>query len=214
MLAKDGYVVASVEYRLSNVATFPAQIEDCKAAIRWLRANAEKYQLDPNRIGAFGRSAGGHLVALLGTCGDYKEWDKVGGNFDQPSNVQAVCDWFGPTNLATHPPVVARLDGKDSLKMLFGVDDLKDVPDQVANASPINHIHAGDPPFLIMHGDADNAVPIEQSESFADALKKANVDVAYKVVKVQGTGHGFPGVDLNKLIEGDVRPFFDRCLKQ
>src|SRR5262249_12029455 len=94
-LAMAGFVVASVEYRLSGEAQFPAQIEDCKAAIRWLRANAEKHHIDPHRVGVWGGSAGGHLVALLGTAGDQKTWD-VGENTDQSSRVQAVCDYFGP----------------------------------------------------------------------------------------------------------------------
>src|SRR5437868_4772034 len=92
-----GYAVASINYRLSGHAPFPAQIEDCKAAIRWLRAHAKEYNLDPKRFGVWGSSAGGHLVALLGTSGDVKEFD-VGANLDQSSRVQAVCDYFGPTD--------------------------------------------------------------------------------------------------------------------
>ena len=94
-----GYAVASINYRLSNQAKFPAQIEDCKAAVRFLRANAKKYNLDPDRFGAWGASAGGHLVALLGTTGDVKELEGDGRNKEVSSRVQAVCDWFGPTDL-------------------------------------------------------------------------------------------------------------------
>jgi hypothetical protein len=92
-----GYAVASINYRLSGHAVFPAQIEDCKAAIRWLRAHAKEYGLDAKRFGVWGSSAGGHLVALLGTSGDVKEFD-VGANLDQSSRVQAVCDYYGPTD--------------------------------------------------------------------------------------------------------------------
>ena len=95
-----GYAVASINYRLSQHAVFPAQIEDCKAAIRWLRANAAKYHLDPDHIGVWGASAGGHLVALLGTTGGVKELEGQGGNLDQSSRVQCVVDWFGPSDLA------------------------------------------------------------------------------------------------------------------
>ena len=94
-----GYAVAAINYRLSQHAKFPAQIEDCKAAIRWLRANAKTYNLDPDHIGVWGASAGGHLVALLGTSGDVKELEGKEGNTDQSSRVQAVVDWFGPTDL-------------------------------------------------------------------------------------------------------------------
>jgi acetyl esterase/lipase len=99
-LLDGGFAVASVTYRFSQHAKFPAQIEDCKAAIRWLRAHAKELNFDPDRIGAWGSSAGGHLVALLGTTGDEKDWDK-GENLDQSSKVQAVVDWFGPSNLLT-----------------------------------------------------------------------------------------------------------------
>ena len=99
--AAKGYAVASINYRLSQHAIFPAQIEDCKAAIRWLRANAAKYNLDPDHIGVWGASAGGHLVALLGTTAGVKELEGQGGNLDQSSRVQCVVDWFGPTDLTT-----------------------------------------------------------------------------------------------------------------
>jgi acetyl esterase/lipase len=99
-LLKEGFALASINYRLSQEAVFPAQIEDCKAAIRFLRAKSAEYEIDPARIGVFGSSAGGHLVALLGVSADKKEWE-VGENLNQVSQVQAVCDWFGPTNLLT-----------------------------------------------------------------------------------------------------------------
>ena len=99
--ATKGYAVASINYRLSQHAVFPAQIEDCKAAIRWLRANAAKYGLDPDHIGVWGASAGGHLVAMLGTTGGVKEFEGTGGNLDQSSRVQCVVDWFGPSDLPT-----------------------------------------------------------------------------------------------------------------
>jgi dienelactone hydrolase len=105
------YAVANINYRLSQHAVFPAQIEDCKTAIRWLRANAKKFGLDPDHIGAWGPSAGGHLVALLGTTGGVKELEGTGGNLDQSSRVQCIVDWFGPTDLAT---MGGRYDEPDS----------------------------------------------------------------------------------------------------
>src|SRR5262249_59688217 len=103
-LVSRGYVVASINYRLSQHAVFPAQIEDCKAAIRWLRANATKYHYDPDQIGVWGASAGGHLVALLGTTGGMKELEGKDGNLDQSSRVQAVVDWYGPSDFRKMGP--------------------------------------------------------------------------------------------------------------
>ena len=103
-LATKGYAVASVNYRLSQHAVFPAQIEDCKAAIRWLRANAAKYHIDADHIGVWGGSAGGHLVALLGTTGGVKDLEGNGGHLDQSSRVQCVVDWFGPTDFVELGP--------------------------------------------------------------------------------------------------------------
>ena len=102
--AAKGYAVAAINYRFSQHAIFPAQIQDCKAAIRWLRANAQKYGLDSDHFGAWGSSAGGHLVALLGTTAGVKELEGPGGNADQSSRVQAVVDWYGPTDLLVGRP--------------------------------------------------------------------------------------------------------------
>jgi len=106
---RDGYAVASINYRLSQHAIFPAQIQDCKAAIRWLRANADRYGIDPNRIGAWGPSAGGHLVALLGTAGDVNDFE-VGPNPGISSRVQAVCDFFGPTDFTKMSSFASTMD--------------------------------------------------------------------------------------------------------
>ena len=188
-LAAKGYAVASVDYRLSQHAVFPAQIEDCKAAIRWLRANAARYHLDPVRIGAWGASAGGHLVALLGTTGNVKELEGNGENLDQSSRVQCVVDWFGRADLTTassqnNPDVTA------SVSQLLGgpVDENKD---KAAKASPMTYVAKSAAPFLIMHGDKDQRVPLKQSELLAGALKKAGGEVTLQVV--EGAGHGGPG---------------------
>ncbi len=212
LLAK-GYASASINYRLTGVASFPAQIHDCKAAIRWLRANAEKYDLDPKRIGVWGASAGGHLAALLGTSGGSKVVEgKVGGNLDKSSRVQAVCDFFGPTDLlalAKHFKV-AKDAGTDSLlTKLFGGAPEKHFG-LVRLANPINFVSDDDPPFLIVHGDKDRLVPLSQSKLLHEALKESKVSSTLHVVK--GGRHG-PGVFVPEVLKM-VGEFFDKHLKQ
>jgi acetyl esterase/lipase len=175
-----GYAVASMNYRFSQHAIFPAQINDCKAAVRWLRANAQKYGLDADHIGAWGASAGGHLVALLGTTGGVRDLEGPGGNEDQSSRVQAVVDWYGPTDFLT-------AGKKDTRTNLLGGDPQEN-KDKARRASPMTYVSKEAAPFLIMHGDADQTVPIAQSETFAAALKAAGADVTYVVVK--GGHHG------------------------
>jgi acetyl esterase/lipase len=212
-LVSDGYAVASVEYRLSQAATFPAQIEDCKGAIRWLRANAAKYDLDPKHVGAWGSSAGGHLVALLGTSGDVAELEgTVGGNLDQSSRVQAVCDWFGPTDFTqiaaqSLPTSLLDHDAPDSPEARLIGGPIQKNKDKAARANPITYITADDPPFLIMHGDQDNLVPLGQSELLLAALQQAGVPATLHTIK--GAGHGFGSPEQFRM----VRQFFDQQLK-
>jgi acetyl esterase/lipase len=194
-----GYAVASINYRLSQHAVFPAQIEDCKAAIRWLRANAAKYQIDPNRIGVWGASAGGHLVAMLGVTGSVKELEGTGGNLDQSSHVQCVVDWFGPSNLLTMAGSHNN-PGSPESRLIGG--PVQDNKEKARKASPVTYVGKNAAPFLIMHGDQDNVVPPGQSDELAAALKKAGVEVTLQVV--QGNGHGGPGfgnLENRKLIE-------------
>jgi acetyl esterase/lipase len=182
---RHGFALASINYRLSQDAIFPAQLIDCKAAIRWLRAHATQNGIDPNRIGVWGASAGGHLVALLGTTGDVKEFD-TGENTNVSSRVQAVCDWFGPTDFTSNlnhgdtEQVEARLIGGPISQNL----------QKVQRANPIHYITRDDPPFLIVHGDKDPVVPLQQSQLLADALKKSGNEVTFHVVP--GGGHGGP----------------------
>ncbi len=197
-------------YRLSGEARFPAQITDCKAAIRFLRAHAEDYGIDPKRIGGWGGSAGGHLVALLGTTAGVKELEGDAGNPSQSSAVQAVCDFFGPTNLTPQsgwtktPPQVAQLLG----------GEVTDKPEFAKLASPVKFVDAKDPPFLIIHGEQDRLVPIAQSEQLYEALRKAGVDATF--VRVKNAAHGFVGKNISPTlaeIDSQVLAFFDKKLK-
>ena len=199
-----GYAVASLNYRISSQATFPAQIEDCKAAIRWLRAHAKEYNLDPNRFGAWGSSAGGHLVALLGTSSDAKAFD-VGANLDQSSRVQAVCDYYGPTDFSAI--VTTPVANAAESKLLGG--PIAENQDKAKRANPITFVSRDNPPFLIVHGDKDSTVPINQSQLLFDALKQAGVSVRFHTVKGAGHGRGFNGPE----IEPMVGAFFEKYLK-
>ncbi|TWU36062.1 alpha/beta hydrolase fold domain-containing protein [Novipirellula artificiosorum] len=208
----QGYAVASIGYRLSDQANFPAQIEDCKAAIRWLRAHADEYNLDRNRFGVWGSSAGGHLAALVGSSGDIEEFD-VGENRDQSSGVQAVCDYYGPTdfNVFVTTPRYERHAQADSpeAKLIGGA--VLENPEQVRRVNPITYVSQDDPPFLIVHGDQDGTVPLNQSELLFNALKKAGVSVHFHTI--HGAGHG--GAAFNEQGVADrVRNFFEQTLKQ
>ncbi len=186
-----GYAVASLNYRLSQHAIFPAQIEDVKSAVRWLRANARIYHLDPDRFGAWGELAGGHLAAMLGTAGGVREFD-VGENLHVSSRVQVVVDYFGPTDFLQ----------MDSQRLPGGmVHDLPESPEselvggpiqehkeRVAMANPVTYVGGDAPPFLIIHGDRDPLVPYQQSVLLRDALEGAGVEVEFYTVK--GEGHG------------------------
>jgi acetyl esterase/lipase len=212
-LLSEGYAVASINYRLSQHATFPAQIEDCKAAIRWLRSNAAKYGYDGNRIGVWGASAGGHLVALLGVTGDVKDFDK-GENLKVSSRVQAVCDFFGPTDLTKmNEQAGARgrmdHDAPDSPESQLVGGPVQQNKAKAARANPINHISQGDAPFLILHGDQDSLVPIRQSELLHAALTQAKVNSTFHVVK--GVGHGGPAFEAPEVREM-VKEFFGKHL--
>lgn len=199
-LLKRGYAVASINYRLSQEAKYPAQIEDCKAAVRFLRANAKKYDLDPDHFGVFGESAGGHLVALLGTTGGVKELEGDGPNKDVSDAVQAVVDWYGPTDMLKmkeqakeQPDIKPAFDADAAagpVGKLFGgpVQDHKELAEK---ANPIHYITKDAAPFLIMHGDKDNLVPLGQSRILDEALKAAKVESTLVVVK--DNGHGGPG---------------------
>lgn len=207
-----GFAVASVNYRLSHQAVFPAQIEDCKAAVRWLRAHAAEYHLDPNRFGAWGASAGGHLVALLGTSGGVKEFDR-GENLEVSSRVQAVVDFFGPTDLLTMgaqvgPESRMKHDAPDSPEAMLIGGAVQENREKARRASPITFAGKDAPPMLLVHGDADPLVPWKQSEDLCAALKKAGANATLYIVKGGGHGDKF-GPDVAQQVD----QFFAKYLK-
>lgn len=175
-LQKAGFLVVSVNYRLAPEYVFPAMIEDVKCAVRSLRAHADEYNLDPNRIGVWGGSAGGHLVALLGTSDESAGFD-VGEYLEYSSRVQAVVDMFGPTDLT-----VQFEGGYEGASRVFDGFD-------ATLASPVTYVTADDPPFLILHGEKDALVPIEQSEILLAALQ--SVGVPAELVPVVNANHSF-----------------------
>lgn len=207
-LIEHGIAVASIDYRLTDVAMWPAQINDCYAAVRWVRDNADKYRLDGDHIAAWGTSAGGHLVALMGT----RPFD---GHEKTSSRVQAVCDWFGPSELMTMPPnnvgngrTAEDVANSNGAKLLGAT--VREVPKLAADASGIDHVSSDDPAFLIMHGDKDPGVPIEQSRKLHARLVNAGVSSRLHVVK--GAGHGgkqFSTTESRSI----VARFFKRTLK-
>ncbi|MEL6107159.1 MAG: alpha/beta hydrolase fold domain-containing protein [Planctomycetota bacterium] len=212
-----GYALVDVEYRLSGEAIFPAQIQDCKAAIRWVRANSARYGLNPDRIGVIGSSAGGHLAAMLGTS-DAKEFETQS-NAGHSSRVQAVCDLWGPTDLLQmddHRLPGSRLthNAADSPESLLVGGPIQSEPYRslAAKANPITYIPGRSlPPFLIIHGEGDLLVPPHQSELLRDALVKNGTDVTLRLVR---GGHGLRGGDLNqRALVNLAVAFFDQHLK-
>jgi acetyl esterase/lipase len=208
-LLARGYLVAAVNYRLAPRYKFPAMIEDVKCAVRFLRANAERFSINPEKIGAWGGSAGGHLVALLGTADATAGWD-VGQYLEQSSRVQAVVDMYGPTDLT----VLFEGANPRLMEQVFGTSDRNS--ETLQKASPVNWVSSDDPPFLILHGERDPLVPVSQSQIFYEKLRAAGVPATFVIVK--NAGHGFAPLggpispsrqELTKMIAD----FFDQYLK-
>jgi acetyl esterase/lipase len=198
-LARRGYTTFSIDYRLAPADIFPANIIDVKCAVRHIRANAKDYNIDPNRIGAWGASAGGHLVALLGTADASAGWD-VGQYTDQSSRVNVVVDMYGVSDFTTEY-VVGNVRGLD--RMAFGASSPTDPI--LAQASPINYITPDDPPFLLLHGDMDPVIPYTQSVVFNDRLQAAGVPSS--LIIVHNGGHGF------NAIGGPISPTYAEIAK-
>jgi acetyl esterase/lipase len=194
-LVSKGFAVASIQYRFSKDALWPAQSYDCKAAIRFLRANAAKYNFDPNRFAVGGDSSGGHLAAFIGTSGDVKEMEGDLGNTNVSSRVQAVVDWFGPTDLTLMAEqggsqmMIQHNDAKSPESLLLG-GPVQEKKELAKTANPLTYIDKNDPPFLIMHGDKDQLVPLGQSVILAKALIDAGVETTMKTIP--GAAHEDP----------------------
>jgi acetyl esterase/lipase len=197
-LLNAGYAVASINYRLSGEAKFPAAVQDVKAAVRFLRANAAKYNLNPDKIAVFGQSAGGNLAAMAGVTGDIADYDDASlGNSAVSSKVQAVIDWFGPTDFL-QMDAQAKAQGcsadnqthndASSFESAYIGAAIQTVPDQVKKSNPITYISKNTPPFLIQKGDQDCTVPVENTKMLADALSAAKLDVQFTLLK--NVGHG------------------------
>ncbi len=176
-----GYLVTSINYRLYPEVQFPAMIEDVKCAIRFLRANAGQYNIDPERIAMIGHSAGAHLAALAGLADESNEWD-VGQYLEQSSRVQAVIAISGPYDLRRN--FGSEVDAL--IQNVFGTQ-------QLVSASPVTHASPGDPPVLIIHGDSDPVVPVEQATLLQEALSAAQIPV--ELIIIQNSGHGLEPVN-------------------
>jgi acetyl esterase/lipase len=213
LIASSGdYVAATINYRLSQEAAWPAQIHDCKAAIRFLRGKATEYGIDPNHIGVMGLSAGGQLVSLLGTSNDEPTLEGSLGKFEKVSSrVQCVVNFFGPTDFLTFfgkETSVDRLRQADMIARLLGPKkEDAELRENARQASAVTWITKDDAPFFTAHGTEDTLVPYAQAEEIHSALSSAQVE-SY-LVKMQGAGHGFSNNDLNQRI----KVFFDKCLR-
>jgi len=194
------YAVASINYRLSGEAKFPAQINDVKAAIKFIRAHADAYNLDPNKIAVWGGSAGGNLAALAGTSGDVPELTNVSFGYDNTSDkVQAVIDWFGPINFLTMDDQFheSGIDGQshntsDSMESQMLGKQITLVPNLVTMANPETYISPDDPPFFIEHGTADKNIPLQQSIEFSEKLISIIGIENVTLEILEGAGHGDP----------------------
>jgi acetyl esterase/lipase len=208
--AARGYYTVTVQYRLTHEAIYPAQIEDVKAAVRWVRAQAAAKRIDPARIGIWGHSAGGHLASLAATAGDVDALEGRGGHSDQASRVACVVDVFGPTDLTRFefdPDSRWSASARQLLKAFLGGPHEERL-DLAAQASPVEYVTPDDPPVLIVHGTADPLVPFRQAELFQSALQQAGVDVT--LVAVEGAGHGWRP---SPRIDERIARFFARHLE-
>ena len=201
-MVAQGYAVACIGYRLSSDAHFPAQLEDCKVAVRWLRDNAVRFRLDPLHFGAVGVSAGGYLAALLGTTGSTHLFD-IGAHLGQSSAVQAVCDFFGPIDLLKLYEYADehQTPQRDEVARLLGGDP-RVMPEQARAANPITYLVDDAPPYLLVHGDNDTVVPPEQSRLFYDALARRKISAHLHVIHGAGhTGPAFVAPEINAMVD-------------
>lgn len=212
-----GMAVASIEYRLSSEAIFPAQLEDVQAAIRWLRGRHDELGIDPARIAAWGESAGGHLAAFAGVAGSAEPSHDPDEEFaDQPTHVRAVVDWYGPTDFAAmdrQAGDISRMnhDDPDSPESRLIGAPVQERPDLVERADPASWATADAPPFLVMHGTRDGLVPLGQSEHLVKRLAELGVRVDFR--PVEGADHVFEGYEEGGALVGEVVEFLTRELR-
>lgn len=205
-LAQRGYVAITVTYRLAPAYPFPAAVQDCKTAVRWLRANAAKYHVDPARIGVTGGSAGGHLAQFLGVTAGVKEFEGEG-HLDQSSAVACVVNFYGPSDLTKS--YGASVDAAEVLPLFFGGDLTTKRREHIVG-SPLYWVTPFAAPTLVIHGTDDKYVAYEQAGWMVDKLKASAVEA--ELITLQGAGHGFKGPDAEKA-ETAMIAFFDQHLK-
>lgn len=205
-LARRGYVTVAPQYRLAPQNPFPAALLDLKAAVRWLRGNAASLRIDPTHIGAIGFSAGGHLALLLAVTGPSDGFDTEAGKDAPSSAIQAVVNFYGPTDLtATDFPEMTSGMVKD---LLGGTPVQK--PELARQASPVTWVSAGDPPILMIQGTEDDTVPTNQSQKLGEAIKRAGV--RGKIEMITGAKHGFDDTKLPAVL-GQAVEFLEANLK-
>jgi len=220
---KRGYAVIAVNYRLSWEAKFPALVQDVKAAIRWIRANAPSYNFDPNRIAAWGGSAGAYLASMLGTSAGIPELEDLSmGNSEQPSHVQAVVAWFGPTDFlkmdeqliqsGLAPQEGQRHNGENSPESLLLGEKITEIPEKVKAANPETYIREGSPPFFLQHGTRDAIVPVQQSVEFATKLKTAIGDDKVMLELIPNAEHADPEFEIPENVT-KVLDFLDKYMR-
>jgi len=206
-LAQRGFVAVTISYRLAPKHLFPAQIEDSKCAVRFLRASAKKYNLNPERIGAVGLSAGAHLSMMLATLDKEDGMEGDGGHGDQPSKVQAAVSFVGPTDFTVDDlPDASR----NIVKNWLG-GDLKEKAAEAKKASPVTYVNKGDAPMLLFQGTVDPLIPNTQAYRMTEAMSKAGVKG--RVEMILGGGHGWGGKEMERTLEETLR-FFDEHLKK
>ena len=206
-LARHNFAVVSINYRLTDAGQWPAQINDCYAAVRWIRENASLYGFG-EKIGVWGGSAGGHLVALIGTR-------KFDGEEKTSSAVQAVCDFYGPSDLLTMPPnMIANGRTREQVEQSNGAkllgETVIDVPELAKDASAFYQVSKDDPPFLIVHGKEDPGVPVEQSKKLHEKLVSEGVEST--LIVLEGAKHGGPEFKTDEM-KSRIRTFFQKHLK-
>lgn len=205
-LAQKGFAVASVEYRTSNEGSFPMQLVDVKAAIRYLKAHAERYRINRDAFGVMGESAGGYLACMAAL--DMDASLEVGDYLEQSSEVQAACPWYPPTDLATFPHENEKQAAASAESLMMGFS-VMDHPEKAKENSPVSKVTPAAPPFFIIHGNEDKTVPFSQSEELYEVLEKAGCDVT--LLALDGADHADLMFFQEKVWE-QITEFFIRTL--